>query len=153
MFTFKLQAVLDHRQFVEDNLKKEHAEIRLRVMVEQQKLESLEKKEMETNAALKLEQLQGLSSHQVVTYHAYLKGLADQMSNQKRVICDIREEETKKQDELLESMKKRQILEKLKEQEHDRFNQMISKKEMAFIDEMAINQFARKSIENNGGGQ
>jgi flagellar FliJ protein len=153
MFTFKLQSVLDHRQFVEDNLKKEHAEIKLRLMAEQQKLESLEKKEMQTRAALKLEQVQGLSSHQVVAYHAYLKGLADQMSNQKAVIGEIREEETIKQAALLQAMKKRQILEKLKEQEHGRFNRKVLKKEMTFIDEIAVNQYVRKGIEKRRGGQ
>jgi flagellar protein FliJ len=152
MFTFKLQTVLDHRQFVEDNLKKEHAEIRQQVMAEQQKLESLERKEMETRAALKLEQVQGLSSDRVVAYHAYLNRLTGLSRNQKTVIREIKKQESKKQDELLEAMKKRQILEKLKDQEHERFNQALLKKEMTFIDEIAVNQFVRKSIEKNGGG-
>ena len=152
MFTFKLQTVLDHRQFVEDNLKKEHAEIRQQAMAEQQKLESLERKEMETRAALKLEQVQGLSSDRVVAYHAYLNRLTDLSRSQKTVIREIKKQESKKQDELLEAMKKRQILEKLKDQEHERFNQALLKKEMTFIDEIAVNQFARKSIEKNGGG-
>jgi flagellar FliJ protein len=152
MFTFKLQTVLDHRQFVEDNLKKEHAEIRQQAMAEQQKLESLERKEMETRASLKLEQAQGLSSDRVVAYHAYLNRLTDLSRSQKTVIREIKKQESKKQDELLEAMKKRQILEKLKDQEHERFNQTLLKKEMTFIDEIAVNQFVRKSIEKNGGG-
>ncbi|BBO66762.1 hypothetical protein DSCA_06920 [Desulfosarcina alkanivorans] len=153
MYTFKLQTVLDHRQFIEDNLKKEHARIRQQVVTEQQKLESLKRKEMETHAALKLEQEKGLSSAQVVAYHAYLKRLSDHMRTQKTVVCESRKTEAKKQDELLEAMKKRQILEKLKDQEHDRFNQMVLEKEMKFIDEIAVNQFVRKQIEENGGGQ
>ena len=59
-------------------------------------------------------------------------------------------QELEKQDALLEAMKKRQILEKLKDQGIDRYNQMMLKKEMDFIDEIAVNQFVRKTINVNG---
>jgi len=153
MYTFKMQTVLDHRQFIEDNLKKELAEIRQRVMAAQQQMESLKRKEMDTVAALKREQAEGVSSDQVVAYHTYLKRLSDLLARQMTVVNEIRDQELKKQDELLEAMKKRQILEKLKDQDLDRYHQMMLKKEMNFIDEIAVNQFVRKTIEKSGEGQ
>ena len=51
------------------------------------------------------------------------------------------------QDELYE---KRQILEKLKDQGLDRYNQAMLKKEIEFIDEIAVNRFARKSLQGDG---
>ena len=153
MYTFKMQTVLDHRQFIEDNLKKELAEIRQRVMAAQQQMESLKRKEMDTVAALKREQAEGISSDQVVAYHTYLKRLSDLLARQMTVVNEIRDQELKKQDELLEAMKKRQILEKLKDQDLDRYHQMMLKKEMNFIDEIAVNQFVRKTIEKSGEGQ
>ena len=68
-------------------------------------------------------------------------------------IHEIEEKESQKQDELLEAMKRRQILEKLKDQDLDRYQATMSQKEMKFIDEIAVNQFVRKSIEKNGGGR
>ncbi len=153
MYTFKLQAVLDHRQHSEDNLKKEFAEIRQQLMAAQQKLESLKTKEMDTAAALKQEQARGLSSEQVVAYHAYFQRLSDRIADQKTLIIKTMEQETEKQGELLEAVKKRQILEKLKDQDLERYNQVTLKKEMKFIDEIAVNQFVRKTIEKGGDSQ
>ncbi|MBC2711750.1 MAG: flagellar export protein FliJ [Desulfosarcina sp.] len=150
MYTFKLQAVLDHRQFIEDNLKKELAEIRQQETAVQQQLDSLTGKEMNTFAALKQKQANGLSSDQVVVYHAYLKRLSERITSQQTVVIEIKEQAAEKEDELLEAMKKRQILERLKDQGLDRYNQVMLKKEMNFIDEIAVNQFARKTIEQSG---
>ena len=50
----------------------------------------------------------------------------------------------------LKAMKKRQILEKLKEQGLDRYHQSILKKERVFIDEIAVNQFVRSTLSRNG---
>ena len=153
MHRFNMQTVLDHRQFVEDLLKKDLAEIRQQAMAAHQHMNLLERKEMDTHTALKQEQAKGVSSDQVVAYHAYLKQLSERIARQVTVLSEIRERESKKQDALLEAMKKRQILEKLKDQSLERYNLMLLKKEMNFIDEMAINQFARKTIYKSGEGQ
>lgn len=153
MHRFNMQTVLDHRQFVEDLLKKDLAEIRQQAMAAHQQMNLLERKEMDTHTALKQEQAKGVSSDQVVAYHAYLKQLSERIARQVTVLSEIRERESKKQDALLEAMKKRQILEKLKDQSLERYNLMLLKKEMNFIDEMAINQFARKTIHKSGEGQ
>lgn len=153
MHRFNMQTVLDHRQFVEDLLKKDLAEIRQQAMAAHQQMNLLERKEMDTHTALKQEQAKGVSSDQVVAYHAYLKQLSERIARQVTVLSEIRERESKKQDALLEAMKKRQILEKLKDQSLERYNLMLLKKEMNFIDEMAINQFARKTIHKSREGQ
>ena len=153
MYKFKLQAVLDHRLFSEDNLKKELADIRHHLMAAQQQLNALKEKEMDTAAALKWEQKQGISSDQVVAYHHFLKWLSEHMAEQKTMVVQLKEREVEKQVELSEAMKKRQILEKLKDQGLERYNKLMLKKEINFIDEIAVNQFVRKTIHTSGGGQ
>ncbi|GEM_PF-452629 len=150
MYTFKLQGVLDHRQFLEDNHKKQLAEIRNQLIAAQQKLQSLKGREMNTTAALKREQTTGLSSDQVVAYHVYLKRLIERITKQKTVIDEIKKRESEKQDEMLEAMKRRKILDKLKAQGLDHYRQMVLKREMKFIDEIAVNQFVRNAIEHRG---
>lgn len=149
-YTFKLQSVLDHRQLLEDNIKKELADIRQQAIENQQQLELLKRKEMDTIRALKQEQMEGLSSDQVVACHAFLRELAQRMTKQQKAIEEIHIQETAKQDELLEAMKKRQILEKLKDQGLDRYQQTILKKERVFIDEIAVNQFVRSALSRQG---
>lgn len=153
MYSFKLQPVLDHRQYIEDDLKKELAEIKQRVSLARQQLDSLKRKEMNTASALKMQQKEGLSSDQVLAYHDYLKRLSNQIADQNKLTAEIEAQELEKQDALLEAMKKRQILEKLKDQGVDRYNQVMHKKEMNFIDEIAVNQFVRKTINLSGGGE
>lgn len=153
MYTFKLQPVLDHRQFIEDDLKKELAEIKQQVLKARQQLDSLKRKEMNTATALKMQQKEGLSSDQVLAYHDYLKRLSDRIVEQDKITAEIETQELEKQDALLEAMKNRQILEKLKERGVDRYHQVMQKKEMNFIDEIAVNQFVRKTINYRGGGE
>ncbi len=150
MFTFKLQAVLDHRQLVEDNIQKELAQIKQLYMENQTKLESLKNKETETMHILKREQAEGLSSHEVIAYQDFLRDLARRITKQKEELEDIREQEEEKKKCLCEAVKKRQILEKLKEQGMDRYHRNMLKKEREFIDEIAVNQFVRSGLDNSG---
>ena len=108
---------------------------------------------MNTATALKTQQEEGLSSDQVLAYHDYLKRLSDRIDEQNRITAEIETKELEKQDALLEAMKKRQILEKLKDQGIDRYNQVTLKKEMDFIDEISVNQFVRRAINHSGGGE
>lgn len=149
MYTFNLQVALDHRQFLEDNLKKELAEIK-QVAKAREQLDTMKRKEMDTAAVLKDEQAKGLSSDGVIAYHAYLKRLADRIKRQKSTLGKLMEAESEKQGQLLEAMKRRQILEKLKERGLDRYNRTMLKKEMELIDELAVNRFARKMMNANG---
>lgn len=150
MYTFNLQIVLDHRQFVEDNLKKEVAEIQQQVTQTRQELDMMKRKEMDTATVLKEEQSKGLSSDGVIAYHTYLKRLADRIESQASTLGKLAEAESEKKNELLGAMKRRQILEKLKEQGLDRYNQALLKKEMELIDELTVNRFARKMMNANG---
>ena len=150
MYTFRLQTVLDHRQFIEDSLKKELAEIKNQVIAAREKLGALQRKEMETAAALKGDQEQGLASDQAVAYHSYLHRLARAIVRQTAVLIETTALETRKQDELVAAVKERQILEKLKDQGRDRYNQAMVRKEMAFIDEIAVNRFIRQARNRRG---
>jgi flagellar FliJ protein len=153
MYAFKLQAVLDHRQFIEDQLNKELAEIKQRIMTAREQMEDLRKKEMDTVVALKQEQSRGISSDQLIAYHAYLRRLGDRIVVQAKVLDDIKHEESAKRDELMDAVKRRKILEKLKEQGAIRYNQAVHDAEMKFIDEIALNQFVRKTMNLNGGDE
>ncbi len=150
MYRFKLQSVLDHRQLLEDNIKKELAEIRQQVIESKHELELMKKKEMNTISELSQKQAEGLSSDGVVAYQVYLMNLSQRMVDQEKKISDFQKQSAAKQEALREAMKKRQILEKLKEQGLERYHQDLLKKERGFIDEIAINQFVRATLIHHG---
>lgn len=153
MYTFNLQPVLDHRQFIEDTLKKELADIKQRVSMARQRLDGLKRKEMNTVGAMQREQHQGLASDQAAAYHAFLRRIAERIANQQAEVAKIQALEAEKQAELMAAMKNRQILERLRDKDFERHTQTLLKKEMNFIDEIAVNQFARKTVTQNGGGE
>lgn len=150
MFKFKLQAVLDHRQLIEDNIQKELAEIKQQLIGSQKKLETLINKETDTMHILKREQTKGLSSHDVIAYQDFLKDLSKRITLQRKAIDEICEQEEETKKALREAVKQKQILEKLKEQGMDRYHRNMLKKEQEFIDEIAVNKFVRSSLENSG---
>jgi len=153
MYKFNLQSVLDHRQSTEDNLKRELAQIQQHVKTAQQQLDALVERENHTMALLKQEQAEGLGSDRVVGFHAYFSRLSEQIIKQKKALCEAQQLETVKLNELGEVLKKRKILEKLKEQGLRRYQRMMLKNEMQFIDEVAVNQYVRKSMAKNGNGK
>jgi flagellar FliJ protein len=150
-YAFKLQTVLDHRQLLEDNLKKELADIQQQVLAIQKQLDVMKRKEIKTIDALNQAQAEGLSSDQVLTYHTYLQRLSDRMAKEKTNVETLSVQASAKKDELLEAMKNRKILERLKDQGLERYHREMLKKEMNFIDEMAVNQFVRNALDQNGG--
>lgn len=150
MFKFKLQAVLDHRQLIEDNIKKALAEIKQKLIENQKKLETLINKETDTMHILKQEQANGISSHDVIAYQDFLKDLSKRITLQRKAIDEICEQEEETKKALREAVKQKQILEKLREQGMDRYHQNMLKKEQEFIDEIAVNQFVRSRLEKSG---
>lgn len=153
VYQFKLQTVLDHRQFLEDNLKKELVEIRQQRSAAENVLNQLKRKAEETIVRLQEEQAKGLSSDHVVGYHHYMHRLSDHTVAQRKVLAALDAQVARKQEAVLEAMKNRQILEKLKAQGFERYTQDMLRKEMNFIDEIAVNQYARKQMNGNGEDQ
>lgn len=153
MTIFRLQAVLDHRQLVEDRLKKELADVQRQVSSARQQLDALHQKERQTIETMQHEQKTGLASHQAVAYHTYLRRLARHIDDQRRVVDEMTALAAKKQADVIGAMKNRQIIETLREHSMDRHHRAMLKNEMDFIDEVAVNRFARKKALSTGDGQ
>ena len=152
MYKFNLQCVLGHRKSIEDNLKRELAQIQQQVQAVQRQLDALEERENHTMALLKQDQVEGISSGQVVGFHAYFARLSEEIIKQKEELVSIKQQESAKLKEWSETLKKRKVLEKLKDQGLERYHRMITKNEMNFIDEIAVNQYVRRKINENGNG-
>ncbi len=153
MYTFNLQAVLDHRQLIEDQLKRELAHLQHSLQLARQELERLENRMNATMVTLQQEQAAGMSSGQVVAVHAYLRRLSERISRQTGLVVDVEKQASTKRDQLNEALKRRKILENLKEQGLERYQRMMVKKEMNFIDEIAVSRFVKGAMAKNGEGQ
>lgn len=71
----------------------------------------------------------------------YLFKLAQNMKQQEYLIIQIKQAVTEKQNEVREALKDKNIIEKLKEKQLERYKKEFDRKETAELDDMAINRY------------
>lgn len=145
-FTFKLESLLSHRKFVEDGLQREFVDIGERVS----QAKRMEKRLKDTHAHLTEKLKKKLQKPRPVSenclYVNYLAYLSDRIGKQQK---KVQEAETKKREKkvaLLKAVKKRKMLERLKETHADQFYKFSLKKEQNVSDEIGIQQYNRKKV-------
>jgi flagellar FliJ protein len=141
-----LEPLLNHQRFLEDQLQKALAEIRLKLDEENTLLEQLLRKEATMTARLKKKQNKPLSSDDLILYRHYFDRLREDVA---RLSERIRETERcfrVKQEELLEAVKKREMLEKLKEKGLSAYQEKLLRKEQADLNEVALNAHNRNRM-------
>lgn len=144
-FKFKLESLLSHRQFVEDVIQKEYVLAGRRLTEEKQVETHLREKHAHLAAQLKqnLREPKPVSENRL--YVTYLSCLSDRIVRQQRKIQETESERSEKKIALLRAVKKRKILERLKETHADRHRQLHLKTEQEISDEIGIQQFNRKT--------
>ena len=144
-FKFKLESLLGQRQFVEDALEKEFVFVGKRLSQEKQ----IEKHLQEKHACLAKELKKNLQEPKPVSenqlYVTYLTCLSGQIGRQRQEVQKVESERREKKVALLEAVKKRKIIERLKETHADQFHQLSMKKEQVVSDEVGIQQYNRKT--------
>lgn len=144
MFKFRLQPLLNYRQLEEDRLQKELAGIYSRKESAKAALTDLQTSRTETFARFQRRQREGLSARELQQYGGYLDSVDKDIKRQRRCIEDISRQYTEKLEELLEAVKKRKMLDKLKDGQEHREAERLRLAEQNFLDEVATSIFNRK---------
>jgi flagellar FliJ protein len=145
MFKFNLQSLLNHRRYQEEILQKELAQSRNRLVAEQNKLRQLKEKKREYSRRLQQRQRKSGTASDLILYLQYLDRLSMELEHQNRQVIAAEKDFKNRRNDLIEIMKKRKILEKLKEKRSKSYHQQMLKNERKFMDEVAANQFSSKS--------
>ena len=145
MYKFSLQSLLNHRKHIEENLEKELGRIKRVVNNEKRRLEKIRKEKIKCREELKKKQSDGKKVNEIILYFNYLDKLSKDIGKQKRCLKDVEKEYDIKRSELIEAMKKRKTLERLKEKEMKAFNYSEMKVETNIMNEVAANRFIRKT--------
>jgi flagellar FliJ protein len=143
MFKFHLQPVLNHRQFIEDALQKAYVHLKTRLSRAQDLLSRWELKKHDLSEELKQKQRQGTNSSALLLYINYLNQLSADIKQQQIKIRHLEEQTGQKREELLDAMKNRKALEKLKEKKATEHKDLLNKKEQAFLDEIGVRRHGR----------
>ncbi len=145
MYKFNLQSLLNHRKHIEENLDKELGQIKRTVNREKRRLESIANEKMNCQQKLQKKQGDGKKINEIILCFNYLDKLSKDFDKQTRCLQDVEKEYDIKRSELIEAMKKRKTLDRLKEKEMKAFNYSQMKVEQDMMNEVAANQFIRKT--------
>ncbi len=145
MFKFNLQPLLNHRRYQEEVLQKELAQFRNRLTAEQNKLRYLKEKKREYSQRLQQRQKVNGTVSDLILYLRYLDRLSTELEHQNQQVIAAEKDFKNKRNDLIEIMKKRKVLEKLKENRSKTYQQQMLKNERKFMDEVAAKQFSSKS--------
>ncbi|MBT8358789.1 MAG: flagellar export protein FliJ [Desulfobacterales bacterium] len=145
MYKFSLESLLDHRKHLEENLDKELGRIKRALNIEVRRLERLTKNKKKCQQNLQKNQGDGRKINEIILCFNYLHKLSIDIDKQKKCLENVEKEYEIKSSELIEAMKKRKTLDRLKEKEKKAFNYSEMKVEQEMMNEVAANQFNRKT--------
>lgn len=142
-FRFRLQRVLDVKNTIEEvkrrNFLTAQQEHDLKVMQKQEMYRTL------GHHQTKLREIQDDLTTQVLNYYYnYFTMMLKEIEYQQGLIDLAREEMEKRREELIESVKERKILEKLKDKKHAEYVHEFNYEEQKILDELSGSKFKKK---------
>lgn len=141
MYTFKLEPLLNHRRYQEEVLQKELADLKKNLAEEKEKLRVLRTRKRKYLLQLQNKQKAGRPAFEIKLYLNFIEHLSKKMEIQNQHVRSAEHSFNLKRKDLIQAMKKRKILDKLKEKGQQAYQQQWLKKERDFMDEVAGNQF------------
>ncbi|HSO59530.1 MAG TPA: flagellar export protein FliJ [Desulfobacterales bacterium] len=144
MFHFRLETILTQRRHVEERFQKELAEVRQELSAAQAVLREAKETRRRSMREMRRKQQDRFRADDMLLYYPYLERLKlDIELHMKRVAAGERKVAQKRQ-ALLEAMKQRKILDKLKEKQFQMHLKTEAGREQRFTDESAAQQHARR---------
>lgn len=144
MYQFNLEPLLNHRRYQVEVLQKELAGVKMRLDAEKEKLWLLRQKKRKTVQRLQEKQSAGRSASEIKLYIDFVEQLSKEMEAQRRNVLEAKRNFNLKRQDLVAAMKKKKILERLKEKGLQAYEQEQIKRERNLIDEVAAHQFTQK---------
>ena len=136
-----MEKVLELRENEEKNIMKDYGVLQKKLDEEEKKLQEIlaELEELKNNN--KTFDIQGLKQ-----YNLYREILEHRIEVQRNIINISREELEAMRSKLIEAQKDRKIMEKVKENDYDRYLEDLRITEVRELDEMAVLRFGSKRI-------
>ena len=143
MYTFRFEALLEHRKHEEDSFHKDLALARKKLIAETNKLEEYRKHSSAYAEKLAEKFQQGHTAPDILFFQRYLDRLTGDIKKQEKTVHLAEQEFEQKRQELLEAVKKRKVLEKLRHREMDAYKRKEFSKEQAATNEAAADRHWR----------
>ena len=145
MYQFNLEPLLNHRRYQEEILQKDLAGLKIRLVIEKEKLAVLRQKKRQTIQQLQRKQSDGRPASEIKLFVDFIGRLTNETEAQRQKVMEAERNFNRKRQDLIAAMKKRKTLERLKEKDMQVYEQKQLKKERNLMDEVAGHQFIQKS--------
>jgi flagellar protein FliJ len=147
MYEFHFESLLNHRKFLEESIQRELALARKHMVMAEKELERLGIKERQVAFDLKQKQQGTMSAHEFVLCQTFLERLSKEIEQQHQKVCEAQFKVDSTRNELIEAVKRRETLEKLKEKGLEAYARKLSKNEQDGLNETAVIRFYHHQIE------
>jgi flagellar FliJ protein len=148
MFHFKLQPVLDYRKQIEEKFLSEFSDANRRLNYEKERLELLENKKKDLITQLESMGEGDVTVADISLCRSYLERIRDEEDCQREVVLRLDGELEDKRIKLVDAIKKRKVLEIIKEKKTSEYKTNIFHNERKELDEFGVSRSGRgKDIE------
>ncbi|HEX5680852.1 MAG TPA: flagellar export protein FliJ [Desulfobacterales bacterium] len=144
MFHFRFETVLTQRRHVEESFQKELAEARQQLSAAQAVLREAKETRRQCMREMRRKQRDRFRADDILLYYPYLERLTQEIELHMKSVAAAERKVAQRRQALLEAMKKRKILDKLKEKQFQTHLKAEAGREQRFTDESAAQQHARR---------
>ncbi|TRZ48467.1 flagellar export protein FliJ [bacterium] len=142
MFQFDLEAVLNYRLQVEEQCQLSLAEVVKNLQVAMDVLEGLQKEKNDLIRHLVRMQENALTSDVIARHFIFIEFLKSKEEKQEAIIINMREEVSAKRQDLLEAVKKRKVMDALREKKMAAYVSEMAAKERKELDDFSVIKFS-----------
>ncbi|GAB6098895.1 flagellar export protein FliJ [Halanaerocella petrolearia] len=140
-FEFRLQSLLDLREQEEQAIQKELFEVKSKYREIKTELDDIKQQKRDWQEKLTTETEQGISCNDLIRYRNYIEYLIDETEELKLQLDYWQQKVEDCQQKLLDKMKERKTLSKLKEKRYNKYQKEFLQEQQRIDDEIAINNF------------
>jgi flagellar protein FliJ len=144
MFRFRLETILTQRRHVEETFQKELADARQELAAAQAALREAKNTHRQCMRDMGRKQRNRFRADDMLLYYPYLERLKQDIELHMKRVAAAERKVAQKRLALLDAMKKRKILEKLKEKQLQAHLKAEAGREQRFADESAAQKYARR---------
>jgi flagellar FliJ protein len=144
-FVFKLEPLYEYRQRLEEICMKDFGEAVRRLDDEEARLSMLNEGYRRSSEEMDRLKEEGAQADDLNMYYAYLLGMKKHISEQERIIRQVREVFEAKQGNLAEATKDRKVIQTIKERSFGAYVQRLDKEEQKATDDIVSSRFKRSN--------
>ena len=144
--TFRFETLLKLRKNSENLEQREMAEIQNHLYARQNELQDLNSSRTKNKEELQSRLQQSITGRTLDLYDHYLQSMSLRSGLQERIISETGEKVEVKRSELVEAMRKRRVMEILKDRDILKKKRKVLKDEIALMDEIASTRWQVRSL-------